>query len=156
MYTRTVTYEDFNGNTQTETLSFHLNTPEVVKWITSPKEESGLTLDQIIEKLYDEKDISKMMDLFEDIIVRSYGVKSEDGKRFVKNEQATKEFLESEAYNQFIMDMITEENVASDFINNIIPKSVLEKAIASLKENADAIPENLKPMYNDFITSSTV
>ena len=85
-------------------------------------------LEKKIEKISKEQDVAKIIELMKEIIQKSYGVKSDDGKRFIKNQEILDEFMQSEAYSELFMELATDANAASDFINGILPKGLVEEA----------------------------
>nr|DAN51157.1 MAG TPA: hypothetical protein [Caudoviricetes sp.] len=101
MLKQQVTYEDFDGNTQTETLYFNLNRMELISF---QKRYGSENMENYINKLIEEKQIEPMYDLLNDFVLTAYGVKSEDGKRFIKNDQIREEFKQSLAYEALIED----------------------------------------------------
>lgn len=101
MLKQQVKYEDFDGNTQTETLYFNLNRMELISF---QKRYGSENMENYINKLIEEKQIEPMYDLLNDFVLTAYGVKSEDGKRFIKNDQIREEFKQSLAYESLIED----------------------------------------------------
>ena len=114
-----VTYEDFNGVTVTEKLCFHLNAPELVEL-----QQDDDSLAESIEKISNAKDLKVVVAEVKKIILLSYGVRSEDGKRFIKNDQLREEFSQSAAFDALFMQLATNEDSAADFIKGIIPKEL--------------------------------
>lgn len=123
MIKKTITYEDYDGNKRTEDFYFNLSKPELIEMQTS---EAG-GLEKKIEKITQEQDLKKIIELMKEIIQKSYGVKSDDGKRFIKNQEVLDEFMQSEAYSELFMSLATDANAASDFINGILPKGLAEE-----------------------------
>ena len=101
MLKQPVTYEDFDGNTQTETLYFNLNRMELIAF---QKRYGSENMENYINKLIEEKQIEPMYDLLNDFVLTAYGVRSEDGKRFIKSEEIREEFKQSLAYEALIED----------------------------------------------------
>jgi hypothetical protein len=124
MIKKTISYTDYDGNERKEDFYFNLSKPELIEMQTS---EAG-GLEKKIEKISKEQDVAKIIELMKDIIQKSYGVKSDDGKRFIKNQEILDEFMQSEAYSELFMELATDANAASDFINGILPKGLVEEA----------------------------
>lgn len=101
MLKQQVTYEDFDGNTQTETLYFNLNRMELISF---QKRYGSENMENYINKLIEEKQIEPMYDLLNDFVLTAYGVRSEDGKRFIKNDEIREEFKQSLVYEALIED----------------------------------------------------
>lgn len=124
MLKKTISYVDYDGNERTEDFYFNLTKAELLEMSLS----TAGGLDKYIEKITKTQDTPKLIELFKDIIIRSYGVKSDDGKRFIKNQEITEEFTQTEAYSDLFMSLATDDKEAADFLNGIIPKSLLNAA----------------------------
>lgn len=124
MLKKTITYEDFNGETTSEDLFFHLSKAELVELEMS--HEGGLSAS--LQKIVDSKDGKAIIAEFKNIILSSYGKKSEDGRRFIKNQTLREEFESSEAYSTLFMELVTDTDAAVEFINGVIPKGMVEEA----------------------------
>lgn len=130
MYQKEITYTDFRGNERTETFFFNLTKAELTNMYNSV---SG-GLQQKLEEIISKKDIPKIMENFELILDKSYGVISPDGRRFMKTPELLQEFKETQAYSEFYMTLITDEAEAAAFVNGILPKELRE---ASEDKEAD-------------------
>lgn len=120
MYKKKITYTDYDGVERTEDFYFNLSKAEMIMLeSTTP---GGYTA--MLQRIIDSKDNIALMNTFTDLIKRSYGVKSEDGKRFVKSPQILDEFLSSAAYEQMFLEFFTTENAASDFAKGIMPQDL--------------------------------
>ncbi len=135
MIKKTISYTDYDGNERTEDFYFNLSKPELIEMQTS---EAG-GLEKKIEKISKEQDIKKIIELMKDIIKKSYGVKSDDGKRFIKNDEILDEFMQSEAYSELFMSLATDANAASEFINGILPKGLAEEVKKIEANNAEVV-----------------
>lgn len=140
MLKKTITYEDWNGLERTEDFWFNLSQAELAEMALS----KGGGFEEYIEKIVNAKDIDKLSTLFKEIILKAYGVKSEDGRRFMKSDRITREFTETQAYSDLYMELSTDAEAASAFINGLLPKSLMAKAKEELKNN----PE-LKAKYDE-------
>ena len=131
MLKKTIKYTDFNDNEITEDFYFNLNKAELIEMET--KTNGGMKAK--LERLINTRDISAIMEIFKEIITSSYGVKSDDGKQFIKDEALTKAFVQSNAYSELYIELATNSDAAIDFITHIIP-SDLSKQItpAQLEE----------------------
>lgn len=135
MIKKTITYTDYDGNERTEDKYFNLSKPELIEMQMS---EAG-GLEKKIEKISQEQDVAKIIELMKDIIQKSYGVKSDDGKRFIKNQEILDEFMQSEAYSELFMELATDANAASEFINGILPKGLVEEAKKIEARNGEVV-----------------
>ena len=123
MYKKTMTYTDFDGNERTEDFYFNLTEAEVMEM------EMGTTggMKRMLEKIVAEQDTKRIIETFKDIILRAYGEKSADGRRFVKNKEIADAFSQTEAYSQLFMQLATDADAAANFINNIVPQKFKER-----------------------------
>lgn len=120
MLVKEVTYIDYDGNERTEECRFHLTEAETVEMEMS--EKGGLTAN--LKQMIQEKDNPKIMATFKKLLLTAYGVKSTDGRRFIKSKELSEEFSQTEAYNQIFMEIISGGDEAmSAFVNGILPNS---------------------------------
>ena len=117
MLKKTVTYTDYNGNERTEDHYFNLNKAELMELEMSV--DGGLTT--MIKRISSAQDGPSIMKVFKDILMKSYGIKSDDGRRFIKSEEISTAFSQTEAYSIIFMELITDADVSSKFIEGIIP-----------------------------------
>ena len=130
MLKKTVTYTDYNGVETTEDLYFNLSKAELAEMQLAY--EGGF--DAYLKKIIDSQNSAELMKVFKDIIVKSYGHKSDDGKRFIKNDALREEFQQTEAYSTLFMELISNADAASEFISGIVPSELgkeVKKEIAS-------------------------
>jgi hypothetical protein len=121
---KTVTYEDFNGETVSEDFFFHLSKAELVELELS--HEGGLS--EALKKIVESEDGKSIIAEFKNIILSAYGKKSPDGRRFIKNQELRDEFESSEAYSTLFMELVTNAEAAADFVNGVIPQGMAEEA----------------------------
>lgn len=119
MTKQTVTYKDYNGQDQTQDLYFHLSKPDLLKLNAAYAKRGGFQV--YVEKIVNANDEEAMYEVYEDLIKRSYGVKSEDGSRFVKDKETTMDFMSSAAYEEFFVNLASTDDVAMSFIKGIMP-----------------------------------
>lgn len=141
MTSRTFEYEDFDGNHRVETHYFNLTKAETIEWLST---NGDYTLDKIILQLIEENDAKKIMSIFRDLIWRSYGKKSLDGRKFIKTDEVKSEFMDTEAYSILFTELVTDGEKASAFINDILPKDFTAEIQKILDENPDGIPDAAK------------
>lgn len=123
MYKETVKYIDYNGVERTEDVYFNLSKAELMEMQLS----TAGGFDAMINKLIKAQDQPTLVKVFKDIILKSYGVPSPDGRRFVKTKELAEEFTQTEAYSDLYMKFITDSEAAAKFINGIMPKSLIEQ-----------------------------
>lgn len=117
MLKKTFKFVDYNGNHRTEDHYFNLTQAEVTELELSV--DGGLTA--MINRVVQAQNGRQIIDTMKDIILKSYGVKSPDGRRFIKNQEVRDAFIQTEAYSQLFMELATNAKAASDFVAGIIP-----------------------------------
>lgn len=115
---KTITYEDFDGNTLTEDFYFKLSEAEVIEWEMS--EAGGIT--QTIKRITAAMDAPAIMKYFKKLIEVSYGVKSPDAKRIIKSPELTKAFMETNAYSELVMELLSVQGAAEEFVRGMLPQ----------------------------------
>lgn len=123
MLKKTIEYTDYNGTERKETHWFNLTEAE----LTEMELEHDGGLANYITRISEEQSGPKIIKIFKDIILRAYGVKSDDGRRFIKSEELKEEFKQTEAYSILFMELATNAEKAAEFINGIIPKNLGSK-----------------------------
>lgn len=124
MFKKTITYVDYDGNERTEDFYFHLNKAELFEYEFLTNGGTSTLINKIIA----EKDQARLVKLFKELILMSYGEKSLDGKRFVKNQELTDAFTQTEAYSKLFMELAIDTDAASEFVNGIMPSDIAEGA----------------------------
>lgn len=143
MITRTVTYTDYDGNTRKEKLYFNLTQFEATEiavelpdGVTEElKNEDGDDQTTVAVHLIEKLGNKGVMDFIKKMVLKSYGVKSPDGRRFIKSEELTTEFTQTPAFSEFMIKLMTDDNEASSFINGVIPAELAAK-IATANNSA--------------------
>lgn len=122
MIKKTFTYTDYNGVERTEDAFFHLNKAEIMEMELTT--EGGMA--EQIDKIVKAKNTTEIIKVFKDLILKAYGKKSEDGRRFIKNQQLRDEFEQTEMYPQLFMELATDDEAAANFIIGIMPSDIDE------------------------------
>lgn len=120
MLKKTIEFEDFNGNKQTKDFYFNLTKAELVEMQFETK--GGMA--QKLQDIIDAKDIPTITKTFKEIILKAYGEKSDDGLRFIKNDELREAFQQTNAYSELFMELADNSDSAASFINAIIPKDI--------------------------------
>jgi hypothetical protein len=118
MLVKEIEYTDYNDNKRKEKFYFNLSKAEAMEWNMS--EQGGL--EQYIAKITAEQDGKRLVDIFKELILKTYGEKSLDGKKFVKSQELRDGFAQTEAYSQLFVELATNAEAAAAFINGIAPK----------------------------------
>jgi hypothetical protein len=137
MLKKTITYTDYNGVEQTEDFWFNLSKAELLE------KEMGAAggLEDLLRKIIASKDQERITNAFKQIILKSYGEKSEDGKRFIKKRNGvmlSEEFEQTEAYSELFTELSTDADAAAAFVTGILPRELAQAA-------ANQIPQATLP-----------
>ena len=123
MIKKTITYTDYDGMERTEDFWFNLSKTELTKL---DAELPGGVLG-VLRKIIDKKDRKALVDFIETLILRSYGEKTLDGKRFVKTPEMAEEFMQTPAYDELFMSVLSDTDSQTSFINGVIPQSMVKE-----------------------------
>ena len=131
MLKKTITYHDYNGVEYTQDFYFNLSKAEIMEM------EMGTTggLAEMITKIVAAQDAPAIIKIFKDLILKSYGEKSADGKRFIKSDEISTAFTQTEAYSELFMDLATDAEAAAAFVNGIIPADMAKEVAAANTSN---------------------
>lgn len=134
MIKKTVTYEDFNGVETTEDLYFNLNELELTELAADLPDEMVETVgekptEETAAKALSSLGTKGILEFVKNLLLKSYGVKSADGRMFIKNEKVLDEFQYGGAFSAIVMELMTDDKAAADFVNNIIPAKLAAKLV---------------------------
>lgn len=116
MLKKTITYIDYNGDKRTEDFWFNLNKAELMEMELS---ETG-GMQKMLERIIEEKDAKRIVEVFKDIILKAYGEKTPDGKRFIKSKELSEAFSQTEAYSELFIELM-DPDASAKFINGLLP-----------------------------------
>lgn len=153
MYTKTITYTDYNGVERTEKFYFNLTTPEVLEM------EYGDTVSFTgsIKKMIETDNGGRVLKVIKDLILKAYGEKSLDGKRFVKSEELSKAFSETEAFADLYMELVKDSKKCAEFIDGIMPDNLKASSdIMKKVEDGNVTKESLISMVDDMTNTNKV
>ena len=130
MLKKTITYNDYNGNERTEDFYFNLTKAEIMEM------ELGTTggLAEMLTRIVAAQDAPAIIKVFKDLVLKAYGEKSPDGKRFIKSEELSTAFSQTEAYSQLFMELATNADEAAKFVNGIVPAAPKDDDKSSILE----------------------
>ena len=117
MLKKTFTYTDYNGVERTEDHYFNLSKAELMEMELSTT--GGLA--EMINKIVAAQDAPAIVKVFKELVLKAYGQKSADGRRFIKSKEIADEFSQTEAYSQLFMELATDADAAARFVNGIVP-----------------------------------
>ena len=129
MLVKTITYNDYDNNERTETLYFNMNKMELTEFAADLPDDvfknvSGVKSIQDVAKVANKMGSKGIIKFIKELVLRSYGVKSEDGRRFIKSKELSEEFSQTIAYDMFMSELMSDDNAASNFVNGLIPASM--------------------------------
>lgn len=128
MVKKTVTYTDFDGNERTEDFFFHLTEQELTEWELSV--DGGLS--GVLQRIIQSHDSKKMIEIFKDLLIKSYGQKTPDGRGFIKNEEVLNNFIYTQAFSDLYMELATNDKSAADFVKGIMPAGLAKEAVEAV------------------------
>lgn len=117
MLKETMTYTDYNGVERTENFYFNLTQAEIMEMEMTT--DGGLA--ERITNIVEAKDAPAIIKIFKELILKAYGEKTPDGKRFMKSKEISDAFAQTEAYSQLFMKLATDADAAAKFVNGIVP-----------------------------------
>lgn len=124
MLAKKIKYTDYNGVEREDTFHFNLTKAELMEI------EMGTTggFAEMIQKIVNAQDAPQIIKVFKDIVLKAYGEKSADGRRFVKVDEngrkLANDFAQTEAYSVLFMELATDADAAAKFINGIMPADI--------------------------------
>lgn len=137
MLKKTISYTDFDGNRRTEDFYFNLTESEIADMEMSINGRFSTKLRRLISS----QNTSEIVSIFKDLILKSYGEKSDDGKHFRKSPAISEDFQNTNAYDTLYMSMVSDVNEAIAFVKGIIPPSLAEKVNTKDLEKAETLEE---------------
>lgn len=123
MLKKTIEYTDYNGEKRKEDFYFNLTKAEIMEMELG--KQGGMT--GYIEKITNTQNGPEIVALFKELILKAYGEKDPEGKRFIKNDSIREAFSQTEAYSELFMELATDADKAGEFINGIVPQDVQEQ-----------------------------
>lgn len=160
MLKQTFVYEDYNGDQVSEVFYFNLTKIELAEnmWLKN-KVDKAAEIVNGPEHTMSADEMTAILGVIKDLMRLSYGVKSDDGKRFVKNDQLWTEFTQSAAYDPFLFSLFETPEKANAFMIGIMPKDLAAGAakmarqsqgLSVVKQEVDEVPpgnvfENVEP-----------
>jgi len=146
MFRKTVTFTNFDDKKVTETHWFNMTRQQMIEW----EARTGEGLKEHFIRLSQSGDKEKLYEAFEDLLLRSFGIKSDDGNRHAKSPEISQDFKNSAAYDQFFMEFFQTDETALAFITGIMPKEWLSEediktVMETPQERFDAVTKSVMP-----------
>ena len=136
MLKRTITYEDFNGESASEIFYFNFTKTELLRLEVSY--DGGMF--GFLQRIVESESQKELFAEFEKIILLAYGTKSDDGKQFIKNDQLREEFSQTAAYDALFQELTTDEGAAATFIEGVMPKDMREEIAKEIANPSAQLP----------------
>lgn len=155
MLKQDITYTDLDGNRVTETFYFHMNKMEVLEL----EVEFPGGLGEYLRRIKDANDGKKILAAFREVIGRTIGRRSEDGKHFIKNDQIRDEFMGSDAYSELIFHLATDAKAGAEFMNAVVPGDLqqsVERLVASQAQDTPGWEPPPQKSIGDYTTDELV
>lgn len=135
MLKKTITYTDYDGLERTEEFRFNLTKAEVIDMELT----TAGTFSETMKRIIAEKDIIRIAKLFKELLLKSYGVKSDDGKRFIKSQELSEAFSQTEAYSDLYIELLSNPEEAAKFFAEVAPK--MDEVSAVPAGNVTVLPK---------------
>lgn len=126
-----ITYTDYNGETITEDFYFNLNKAELMEMNLA----ANGAYSEYLQRIIDQRDGAKIAETFRMLILKAYGEKSPDGRRFIKNQELIDSFVQTEAYSELYVTLATDAAAAEKFISGVLPK---------VEQTGAPVPEDMR------------
>lgn len=120
MIKKTIKFRDFNGEPASEDLYFHLTKAEVLELELSEREGWEASMNKLIES----ENTQEILKTFKDILKKAYGLRSEDGTRFIKSDQISEEWSQRESFSELIWQFFLQPESAGVFFGELQPKGL--------------------------------
>lgn len=133
MLRKIISFTDFNGNQRTEEHFFNITKAELTEMDMRDAASGGMKAR--LQRVIDGNDGNLIVDTFKYFIEKSYGVKSEDGRRHIKSREVFEAFSQTPAYDVLFMELVTDPKAAADFVNAILPQDTTQPAIPAPPQN---------------------
>lgn len=143
MIKKAISYVDYDGEPQVEVCWFNFSKAEVLEM--NMEQEDGLYA--YVRRIMNSDDNKKIIETFKELILKSYGRKSIDGRKFIKNAQIREEFACSEAYSELFIELSTNAQAAAEFFAGIIPEG-LDEVAEKIKTQKDISQDEVASMVD--------
>ena len=141
MIEQSITYKDYNGDTRTEVFSFHIDKADMVEM----EANSPGGVKEYYNRLLREKDNAKIYATFKEILLKSIGKRSEDGRRFIRDQETRDEFTQTNAFGDFILTLGNDAELAAKFMQSFSTNAwnQFRKYVKNISDNSHQLDENL-------------
>jgi hypothetical protein len=137
MLKKTITYNDLDGNPVTEDFYFNLSKAEMAEM--ELRHEGGFS--GYLQRIIDTQNGNEIISTFKNIITSAYGRRSEDNRRFIKSPEITDAFLQTEAYSELFMELVTNGEAAAEFVQAIMPSDMVDAVLNQMPVTDVPLPD---------------
>lgn len=145
MISKTIKFEDYNGNEREQTYYFHMTEAEVLEWLTT---DGDYTIEKVYERMVEKRNGREIIRSVQEMILRSYGERSLDGIEFDKSPEIIRKFKQSPAYSELFMELATDSDKASEFFTGIIPMKMINKIKEDMNNNPEKYSSDERRVFN--------
>lgn len=153
MIKKTLTFTNFLGEKETESFYFNMSEGELIKLQLSAIDQKTESFQDKLEKIAKGLQGRELVNVIDDLVLGSYGEKTSDGKRFVKNAQLRENFTSSNAYSALITELFTDAGKLAEFVNGVVPQDLISSSKEKAREMSEAKMQGHQPKST---TTSTV
>lgn len=138
MIKKTLTFKNFKNETETEDFHFNMSEGELTKMQVAAIDQKNESFSDKLDKISKGLQGKELVDIIDDLVLRSYGVKSTDQKRFVKNSALLEEFTSSGAYSVLITELFSLDGSLAEFVNGVVPEDMVKNSKAAAEKELTA------------------
>ena len=160
MIKKTITYDGYDGKTYSEDFYFNMSQSELTEMELVHYQEPEFTvvnqdgpptvhtgMAAYLQRTTSSGDGRKIVDLFKNIVKDSYGIRTQDGKSFIKTEAAYQNFAGTLAYDKFFVELVTQPDIAADFIKGLLPANLVAasaeaQATPGFRPGSETLPQS--------------
>lgn len=143
MIKQTVAYTNLDGQPATEDLYFNLNKSELIDL----ELEQERSMSDMLKEIGEDPTAKDVLWMLKTFVNRSYGKRSEDGRKFIKNKDVLEDFIDSEPYSEFLWTLINDPQKAMEFITGLMPKDIMEQAKKTNPKQYQAYEKAMKDLH---------
>lgn len=138
MLKKTITFKDLDGNTLTEDFYFNISKAELAEMEIGETKHGGMSA--VLQKIIEEEDGKKIIELLNEIIKTAYGVRSDDKRKFIKNDEVWEDFYHTDAHSELLFELYTNPTEAAAFMKGVAPAEVADK----MEDTSNLSPEEIR------------
>lgn len=138
MLKKTIKFKDLDGNQLEEDFYFNISKAELAEMEIAEARHGGMSA--VLQKIIDEEDGKKVIELLNEIIKTAYGVRSDDNRKFIKNDEVWEDFYHTDAHSELLFELYSNPTEAAAFMRGVVPPELSEK----MDDTSNLSPEELR------------